>query len=112
MHWSVGTAAQTTSSHHQTASRSESLAVETHTRSRFPSVSTTICRLRPLTFFSPVVAVVATDFCRLHGLAVDDARRRFRFAPRVPARRPAQGVIDAFPGAILLPLIEVVAHRP
>src|SRR5215210_4193237 len=108
MHWRVGTAAHTTSSHHHTASRSDSLAVDTHTRSRFPSVSTTMWRLRPLTFFPPIVAMIAADFRRLDRLAIDDPGGRLRITSGFPPHRPPQGVIHPFPRAVLLPFVEVV----
>lgn len=75
-----------------------------------PSVSTTTWRLRPTTFFPPVVAAEAALFGRLDGLAVEDRRRRFGRLARFLADALAQGIVYALPRTVRLPLAKPVKY--
>src|SRR5215211_6494752 len=77
-----------------------------------PRVSTATNRLRPATFFPPVVPVRAAVLRPLHGLAVDDGDRRLRLLPGGRPDLRAEGVVDAVPGAVPLPEPEVVGDEP
>ena len=73
-----------------------------------PSVSTSRCRLRPATFFSPVVALGAAGLGRLDRLAVEDAGAGGRLPPVQPPDLGPQGGVDLLPDALVPPGVEVV----
>src|SRR3954468_24084013 len=77
-----------------------------------PSVSTTRCRLRPTTFFSRIVTAWPALLGRLHALAVEDRSRRLGRFPCLPPHALAQLGVQMFPGAVVLPLPEVMEHDP
>src|ERR1700755_496927 len=77
-----------------------------------PRVSTATNRLRPATFFPPVVPVRAAQLRPLDRLAVHDRHRRLGRLPGGLADLGAEGVVDLVPGAVLLPPEEVVEHDP
>src|SRR5438067_4676327 len=92
---------------------SEMSAACTSTTSKRPPVSTTTCRLRPVTFFSPIEAAVPAGFGRLRGLAVQHRRARLGRPPLAFPIYPPQQVVYPHPGPVILPLLEVVVHgRP
>src|SRR5215207_3842999 len=77
-----------------------------------PSVSTATNRLRPATFFPPVVPVRGTELGPLDRLTVHDRDRRLGVLPdRLPNLLP-EGVVNLVPGAVRLPRAEVVEHDP
>src|SRR5690606_19245197 len=73
-----------------------------------PSVSTTACRLRPTSFFSPVVAARPALFGRFHRLAVEDRTAGTRPASRLASHAFPQRIMDTLPRAVLLPEAEVM----
>src|SRR5262245_59848018 len=73
-----------------------------------PSVSTSTCRLRPATFFPPVVALGAAGLGRLHRLAVDDAGAGGRLPPGQAPDLGPQGGMDLLPDPGVPPGVEVV----
>src|SRR5438045_401053 len=73
-----------------------------------PRVSTNTCRLRPATFFPPVVALGATGLRRFHRLAVDDAGTRGRFLAGGSPDIGPQGGVDPLPDPGVPPGVEVV----
>src|SRR5215207_7744659 len=77
-----------------------------------PRVSTATNRLRPATFFPPVVPVRAAVLGPLDRLAVHDRHRRLRPLPGGRADLRAEGVVDAVPRPVRLPHPEVVDHDP
>src|SRR5690606_36677622 len=77
-----------------------------------PSVSTTICRLRPTSFFPPVEATWASLFGRLHALRIEDCDCRFGSLSRLLPHLLAELGMNCFPGSILLPEPEVMKHNP
>jgi hypothetical protein len=87
-------------------SRSWMLAAWTTTASSSPRVSTTIWRLRPVTFLS---ASPPRDplFCRLHRMAIYDSSAGCRLPTFGFPDLGAQGLVDTFPGTVLTPLPEV-----
>jgi hypothetical protein len=79
-----------------------------------PSVSTRICRLRPVTFLphqDPASRARRPFLGDLGALAVDDGGRRARFPLFVLAPRDIELVMYAFQGAIRLPEHEVGMRR-
>jgi hypothetical protein len=76
-----------------------------------PIVSTQHCRLRPLTFFSPIVAAFSACFGRCDGLGVQDADGRLRVAIQRLSRQLAQGIIDFDECSITIPCVEIGANR-
>jgi|SRR5579864_253420 len=82
-------------------------AAVTSTMSTSPKLSTSTCRLRPTTFFSPVVPSRAGQRRRLHGLAVESGRRWLRIATVQEAAVIAQGIVDVLPRSVLLPAAQV-----
>ena len=98
---------------HLAPSRSWTLAVWTTQPSTSPSVSTSKCRLRPLTFFPRVVTTLSCLVRHLDTLAVEHADAWFGL-PLVPAAHllPESGV-DASPSAVVPPAgIELVHRSP
>src|SRR3954452_20991618 len=87
-------------------------AAGTTTTSTNPSVSTRMCRLTPLIFFSRVVPPCAGGPSRLDGLAVDAAGAGFGLLPGRFPDLTTQGVVDPFPQPAPAPAMEVVPHRP
>ncbi len=83
----------------------------TSTRSKNPFVSTQHCRLRPLTFFSPIVAAFSACFGRCDGLGVQDADGRLRVAIQRLSRQFAQGIIDFDECSITISFVERVPNR-
>src|SRR5438270_1789404 len=83
--------------------------INAHSR---PRVSTATNRLRPATFFPPVVPVRAAVLRPLHRLAVHDGDRRLRLLPGRPPDLRAEGVVDAVPRPVGLPQPEEVEHDP
>src|SRR5436305_6716941 len=77
-----------------------------------PRVSTATNRLRPASFFPPVVPVRAAVLGPLHGLAVHDRHRRLGPLAGGPPDLGPEGVVDRVPGAVLLPRPEVVEDDP
>src|SRR5262249_5953238 len=73
-----------------------------------PSVSTSRCRLRPATFFPPVVPLRAARLGRLDALAVDDRPAGGIFAVVQAADADAEDVVDLVPEALVPPGVEVV----
>src|SRR5262245_20988279 len=76
-----------------------------------PSVSTSRCRLRPATFFPPVVPLRAARLGRLHGLAIGHAGARRLLPVEELADVPPEGVVELLPDALVAPGVEVVRHR-
>src|SRR5579872_1493119 len=92
-------------------SQSVELAGRTASPQISPRVSTNKCRLRPDTFFPPVVPFRAARFCRLDALAVDHAGTG-RFLPgQQCANIPAEDFVQLLPDPGVPPSIEVVRHR-
>jgi len=83
----------------------------TSTRTKNPCVATQNCRLRPLTFFSPVIAAFTACFGRCDGLGVQDADGRRRIAIQRVSRRVPQRSIDGDQGSITIPCVEIVSNR-
>ena len=77
-----------------------------------PRVSTATNRLRPATFFSPVVPVRAAVLGPLDRLAVHKSHRRPRLLPGGLTDLRTEGIVDLVPGAVLLPPAEGVEHNP
>src|SRR5271154_6992909 len=95
-------------------SRSCTLAGWTATLSRRPRVSTRMWRLRPMTFLphqSLAGRAQSRLLSRLAALAVDDRRRRARFAPGPLARLDVERVMDALQRAVPIPQAKVVVRR-
>src|SRR5918911_1680103 len=84
----------------------------TGARSSSPSVSTRMWRLRPLTSFPPVEAALAAGFGGLDRLAVQDGGAGLGMATRRHPDAFAQDGVQVLPGAVLGPLVEVVADGP
>lgn len=76
-----------------------------------PRVSTSRCRLRPATFFPPVVPLRAAALGRLHRLAVDDPGAGRRLPPVGTSDLGPEGVVDLLPHPGVPPRVEVVADR-
>src|SRR5690606_42012296 len=72
----------------------------TTTASTSPSVSTSRCRLRPLTFFSRVEPAFSAAVGRLHALAVEHCDSRLFVSPRLPSNLLPQPGIHPFPGPV------------
>ncbi len=70
-------------------------------------LSTSTCRLRPTTFFPPVVSSRAGQRRRLHGLAVESGRRWLRIATVQEAAVITQSIVDVLPRSIFLPAPQV-----
>src|SRR5438874_5536595 len=80
----------------------------TTTRKRLPSVSTSMCHLRPSTFFSPVEPALAAGFGRLDALAIQHAGTRARLpADPLPGAFP-QSIVDPYERAVRVPEVKVV----
>src|SRR5271169_4472511 len=77
-----------------------------------PSVSTTICRLRPTTFFSRGVAFRPALLGSFDRLAVEDRGARPRLVSGPLAHPLPQRIVNLLPGAVLLPMPEVMKHDP
>ena len=77
-----------------------------------PSVSTTMCRLRPLTFFPRIVATRPALFGRFHSLAVEDARSRLGGLARLSSDPFTNLGVESFPSAVLLPQSKVMKDDP
>lgn len=77
-----------------------------------PSVSTTMCRLRPSTFFPRIVATRPALFGRLHRLAVENARSRFGGLAGFPPDPFANLGVERLPRAVLLPKTKIVKDDP
>src|SRR5438067_1335105 len=77
-----------------------------------PRVSTATNRLRPATFFPPVVPVRGTELGPLDRLTIDDRDGRLGVLPGGPPDLLPQRVVDPVPGAVGLPRPEVVEHDP
>jgi hypothetical protein len=77
-----------------------------------PRVSTATNRLRPASFFPPVVPVRAAVLGPLDRLAVEDRDRRPGPLPGGPADLGPQAVVELAPGAVLLPGAEVMEDDP
>src|SRR5262249_3544606 len=81
------------------------------TASSNPKVSTKMCRLTPLIFFSRVVAPLPAGSGRLDGLAIDATGAGLRrLASRLP-HPSAQRVMDPLPESGATPLMEVIPDR-
>jgi len=91
-------------------SRSCTLAGVTTNAQTKPSVSVTMCRLRPTAFFSRVVAAGPALFGRLDGLAVEHRRGRLGRAPCLASHAVAEFVMNPLPGSVRLPPAEPVEH--
>src|SRR6478735_7895951 len=93
-------------------SRSCIAAEWTTTFSRRPSVSTRICRLRPVTFL-PALAGRAWSplLSGLGALAVDDRGRRARLAAFALPRRHIERMVNALQRAVPLPQHEISVRR-
>src|SRR5579859_1180633 len=103
---------QVASSSTQSApSRSGMLAGCTMTTTRFPCVSTRMCRLRPVIFFPPIGAPLPTGFGRFHRLAVDDPGTGLRVSSCLAARSFTKGVVNPDEGAVERPLVKAVPDR-
>src|SRR5581483_5765942 len=87
--------------------RSLTSAAVTSTASSSPVLSTSTCRLRPATFFPPVVAAGAGQRGALDRLAVHRPGGRLGRAAVADAAVVAQRVVEAPPGAVPLPAAEV-----
>jgi len=96
---------------HSTPSSSEMSAGWTSKRSKNPFVSTQHCRLRPLTFFFPIVAAFSACFGRCDGLGVQNADGRLRVAIQRLSRQFAQRIIDGDKGSIAIPFVKIVSNR-
>ena len=68
-------------------------------------------RLRPFTFFPPVVPAVAAGAGGLHRLAIDPPGGRLGRVSGLQPHVLPQPVMDSFPQPGLPPLGEVVEHR-
>ena len=94
------------------AAASSTLAAVTTTASSNPSVSTTICRLRPRTFLPPSVPTsspppaVLTDWLSMQATRGEVGR------PAAARSADAEDVEEAVPGAVPLPGVEVVVDGP
>src|SRR5947208_12824630 len=73
-----------------------------------PRVSTSTCRLRPATFFPPVVPLRAAGLGRLHALAVHDARTRGLLPVEELADVPPEDVVQPLPHPGVPPRVEVI----
>src|SRR5271165_4715325 len=73
-----------------------------------PSLSTSRCRLRPGSFFAPVVPLGAAGFSRLHRLAVANPGTGRRLGPVGDLELGAQGGVDPLPDAAVPPGVEPV----
>src|SRR5579875_3479650 len=89
-------------------SRSAMLAGRTMTTTRFPWVSTRMCRLRPMILFPPVEAPFSPGFGGRDRLAVDDPGTRLGLSPNLLTGLLSERTIDPDEGAIEGPVIEVV----
>lgn len=76
-----------------------------------PSVSTTMCRLRPTSFFSPVEATWPALFGRLDALAIKHGGTRLGLFASLGSYSLSQLGVQVFPSAILLPLAKVMKHN-
>ncbi len=65
--------------------------------------------MRPLTFFPPVEPALSARFGRLHALAIDERRCRFRIAILRAAHLLPQLIVQFLPGSVVSPFIKVVA---
>jgi len=83
----------------------------TSTRTRNPLVSPQHCRVRPLTFCSPIVAALAACVGWCDGWGVQDADGRRRIALQRVSRRVPQRSIDGNDGSITIPWGERGANR-
>src|SRR5262249_58197434 len=90
---------RTSASSQQPPSRSCTSAGSTSKAHTKPSESTATKRLRPLTFFPPVVALGAADVGRLDRLAVHPQRRRGRHGARLEPHFLAQRGVGLLPHA-------------
>src|SRR5918911_1053402 len=90
-------------------SASDMAAVSTALASRFPTLSTTTCRLRPATFLARVVAPLASGLGGLHALTVDHKRAGLCTPPGLLAHLLDQRRVDLLPGAVPTPFVKVVA---
>lgn len=95
---------------HRPPSRSWTSAVVTHNAQISPSESTSTNRLRPLTFFPPVVPAVAGRASGLHRLAVDPPGGRLGRVSGLDPDVLAEAVVDPLPQPGLPPRGEVVEH--
>lgn len=84
---------------HLAPSRSWMLAGRTTQHRTSPSVSTSKCRFRPLTFFSRVEAAFATSISRLYRLAVDSRNAGLLVSPGLLANLFPQPCVHGFPSA-------------
>src|SRR5690606_28107695 len=98
-------------SSHFAPSRSCTSAPWTTTASTSPSVSTSRCRLRPLTFFSRVEPAFSAAVGRLHALAVEHCDSRLFVSPRLPSNLLPQPGIHPFPGPVGSPGAEIKPDR-
>jgi len=83
----------------------------TSTRTRNPFVSTQNCRLRPLTFCSPIVAALAACVGWCDGWGVQDADGRRRIALQRLSRRVPQRIIHFDERSITIPCVKIRANR-
>src|SRR5262249_9081596 len=92
------------------ARASSTLAAVTTTASKKPRESTRIWRLRPCTFFAAVGPPFRAPQRGLDRLAVDRRRTGRQHPPGLNAGQGAKDVEDLLPGAVRVPIPEVVIH--
>jgi hypothetical protein len=68
--------------------------------------------LASIDLFAAIKATFAAPLCRLDRLTIDHDRGWFLLTPLRHTNSAAQAVVDLEQGAVLLPLIEIVANSP
>src|SRR5262245_39070549 len=108
---SRGSRLRTSRSSISAPAQSVTLPGVTSTASTSPSVSTSRCRLRPLIFFPPVVALQArVAVAHLHRLAVEDGGAGLTRPPLGQADLLAEALVQPFPGAVQAPAADAGVH--
>src|SRR5580658_901733 len=78
-----------------------------------PRTSTRMCRLRPLTFFSPIEPVGSAAISRLDTLAIDAAGSRHDFAPFSNTDRVPESIVQRLEYPLARPFLVSLEHsRP
>src|ERR1700727_3473537 len=76
-----------------------------------PRTSTRMCRLRPLTFFSPIEPMGAAAIGRLDTLTIDAGRSGYGLAPFGDADRLPESIVHRHEYPLARPLLVSLEHR-